>query len=545
MANGGAGPSTQSIIKTDVTTDVASISRPVASVPITRPTPLRPPSESSPPIARNNWLVPVLVLLIGNFMAVLDVTIVNVAVPSIQKDFGGALDDVLWISTSYTLMLGLVVPVSGWLSVRFGLTPIYALSLAGFAAGSALCGLAGNLGLLIAFRVVQAIPGGVMPVVAMTLVYRIVPKEKLGTAMGIFGVGIVFAPATGPVLGGYLVQHLDWRLVFWVNVPVGIIGALAAHFILPKTPGRRGRQFDLPGFACIGLGLFAVLLAAEEGSKWGWDGYRIRLLLVFGALALASFIVVELEVDQPLLNLRVFKVWPFTSSLLMLAALQVNLVATSFLLAVFLQQGQNKQAFDAGLLLLPSALATGLVTPVAGRLYDKIGPRWLGVTGLSICAYGAYLLCGITPSTPRMYIVLWTCVWGVGLGLSLMPLMTGGLAALPPAQTNEGSALNNVVRQTAGGLGLALLNALSTSQQAQLFADRAALTPQSGPLPQTPQEIEELYGRYQILSAQVLATSYANLFLIVALLTGACVLFALFQRKPQGNSDGPRAPIGH
>src|SRR5882757_225086 len=502
-------------------------------------------AASAPSITRNNWLAAVLVLVVGNFMAVLDITIVNVAVPAIQKDFGGALDDVLWIATAYTLMLGLVVPVSGWLSERFGLTWVYVLSLAGFAVTSALCGIAGNLSTLIVFRVIQAIPGGVMPVVAMTLVYQIVPKEKLGAAMGIFGVGIVFAPATGPVLGGYFVQHLDWRLVFWVNVPVGLLGALVAYFILPKTPGRRGRRFDLPGFACIGLGLFAVLLAAEEGSSWGWDGYRIRMLLVFGALALAAFVVVELEVDQPLLDLRAFKVWPFTSSLLMLAGLQVNMIATSFLLAVFLQQGQHKQAFDAGLLMLPSALACGLVTPIAGQLYDKIGPRWLGVCGLGICAYGTYLLCGVTTSMTRGDIILWSSVWGVGLGLSLMPLMTAGLAALPAAQTNEGSALNNVIRQTAGALGLALLNALATSQQAQLFVDRAGLVQQTVNPAQAQHGLGELYGRYLTLSSQVLATSYANLFLVVAVLTGAGVLLALFLRTPAGNPDAPHTPVGH
>ncbi|MBB6380235.1 EmrB/QacA subfamily drug resistance transporter [Pseudonocardia eucalypti] len=508
--------------------------------------PDRPPEAPRParPAESGGWLVAVLVLVVGNFMAVLDVTIVNVAVPSIQKDFGGSLDDVLWIATSYTLMLGLVVPVSGWLAERFGLARIYALSLAGFAVGSALCGIAGNLGSLIVFRVLQAIPGGIMPVVSMTMVYVIVPREKLGQAMGIFGVGIVFAPATGPVLGGYFVQHLDWRLVFLVNVPVGLLGALAAHLVLPRTAGRRGRRFDLPGFTCIGLGLFAVLLAAEEGSDWGWGGYRILMLLTFGALALAAFVVVELSVDQPLLDLRAFRVWPFTSSLLMLAALQVNMIATSFLIPVFLQQGQGKQAFDAGLLMLPSAVATGLVTPIAGQLYDKIGPRWLGVFGLGICASGTYLLGGITPNMTRADLIAWSCVWGLGLGLSIMPLMTAGLAALPPARTNEGSALNNVVRQTAGALGLAVLNALSTSQQAQLFADRTALTRATAAPPTTPEGLGELYGRYRTLSVQVLATSYANLFLVVAALTGAGVLLALFLRKPSA-TEGPQMPVGH
>lgn len=503
----------------------------------TRPhVPSGPAGTPTPAPTQLKWLPAVLVLVVGNFMAVLDVTIVNVAVPSIQKDFGGSLDDVLWIATAYTLMLGLVVPVSGWMGERLGLTLVYVLSLAGFAVGSALCGVAGNLDTLIAFRVLQAIPGGVMPVVAMTLVYRIVPRDKLGVAMGIFGLGVVFAPAAGPVLGGYLVQYVDWRLVFLINVPIGVLGALAAQWILPKLPGRPGRRFDLPGFLCIGPGLFAILLAAEKGSDWGWNGYRIRMLLVFSALALATFVVVELQVRQPLLDLRVFKIWPFTSSLLMLCALQINLLGLAFFVPVFLQQGQQKQAFDAGILMLPSAIVTGLLMPVVGRLYDKVGPRWMSVSGLAICAYGTYLLCAITPDMTRANLLFWTCVRGVGLGLSIMPIMTAGMAALPPAQTNEGSALNNVARQTVGALGLAALNALSTSQQAQLFADRADLIPPTSTPASalSPATFGQLYGRYQQLSVQVLATSYANLFLIIAVLTGAGCLLAFFLRKPGG-----------
>ncbi|WP_445187436.1 MDR family MFS transporter [Pseudonocardia sp. Cha107L01] len=505
--------------------------------PAPRPTPPAPRSRGG-----GGWLLPVLVLVVGNFMAVLDVTIVNVAVPAIQKDFGGSLDDVLWIATAYTLMLGVVVPVSSWLGERFGLARVYVWSLAGFAVGSALCGLAGNLGTLIVFRVLQAIPGGIMPVVAMTLLYRIVPRQKLGTAMGIFGLGIIFAPAAGPVLGGYFVQYLDWRLVFYVNVPVGLLGAVAAVLILPKLSGRRGRSFDVPGFLCIAGGLFAVLLAASEGSDWGWDGYRIRMLLVGGVLGLALFVVVELHVAQPLLDIRVFKVWPFTSSLLMLSALQMNLLGISFFVPVFLQQGQQKQAFDAGILMLPSAVLTGLLMPMVGKLYDKIGPRWLGVFGLTICAYGTYLMSAITPEMTRTDIIFWTSVRGIGLGLSIMPIMTAGLAALPAAQTNEGSALNNVARQTAGALGLAVLSAISTSQQAQLLADRGTLMPAgtlAGDL-STPGVFAQLYGRYEYLSSQVLATSYANLFLVIAAVTGAGVLLAIFMRKPDRTS-GPAA----
>jgi MFS family permease len=265
-------------------------------------------------------------------------------------------------------------------------------------------------------------------------------------------------------------------------------------------------------------------------------------LLVGGVLALALFVVVELHVEQPLLDIRVFKVWPFTSSLLMLSALQMNLLGISFFVPVFLQQGQHKQAFDAGILMLPSAIMTGLLMPLVGKLYDKIGPRWLGVSGLAICAYGTYLMSAITPDMTRTDVILWTSVRGIGLGLSIMPIMTAGLASLPGAQTNEGSALNNVARQTAGALGLAVLSAISTSQQAQLLADRTAVMSTNTATGQlaTPGVFAQIYGRYEYLSGQVLATSYANLFLIIAAVTATAVLLAVFMRKPD-RSPGPAA----
>lgn len=508
-----------------------------------------PPAGTSPAGTSANWLLPVLVLVIGNFMAVLDVTIVNVAVPAIQKDFGGSLDDVLWIATAYTLMLGVVVPLSSWLGERFGLTQVYILSMAGFAVGSALCGVAGSLGMLIGFRVLQAIPGGVMPVVAMTMVYRIVPREKLGVAMGIFGLGIILGPAAGPVLGGYFVQYLDWRLVFYVNVPIGLLGAVAAYVVLPRLAGTRGRRFDVPGFLCIGLGLFAVLLAASEGSSWGWNGYRIRMLIVGGLLLLALFVVIELEVEQPLLDLRTFKVWPFTSSLLMLTVLTINLLGLSFFIPTFLQQGQHKQAFDAGVLMLPSALVTGVCMPLVGRLYDKIGPRWLATFGLLASSYGTYLMCAVTPEMTRSEVIFWTCVRGVGLGFSIMPIMTAGLAALPATQTNAGSALNNVARQCGGALGLAVLSAISTSQQDQLLADRGGIMQASTapPPPAGPMSLRVfagMYNKYEYLSSLNLSVSYANLFLVIALLTGSGVVLAVFMRAPAKNSAAKSAAAG-
>ena len=314
-------------------------------------------------VAQAGWGLPLMVLIIGMFMSVLDTSIVNVAIPTIQTEFGGTTDDVQWVVTGYTLTLGVVVPITAWLGDRVGLKRLYNLALLAFAAGSALCGLAGNLNMLVIFRIIQAIPGGILPVITLSILLRVVPRERLGAAMGLYGLGIVFAPGVGPVLGGYLVEYVNWRLIFYINVPIGILGAVAAALVLPRFPRVTGRRFDVLGFLTVGGALFALLLATSEGESWGWGSYRILGLIGYGVLSLALFVVIELEVSDPLLDIRIFRYWPYTNSLLLIAVLMIVMYGVLFYIPQFLQEAQGWGAFDAGLTLLPQALVMAVLMP--------------------------------------------------------------------------------------------------------------------------------------------------------------------------------------
>src|SRR3977135_2681630 len=345
------------------------------------------------------WGLPLTVLVVGMFMSILDTDIVNVAVPTMQRDFGATTDQVQWVATIYTLMLGIVVPASGWLGDRFGLDRIYNVALVAFAAGSALCGVAWSLNSLLFFRVVQAIGGGLMPAVSMAMLYKIVPPQKIGVAMGLFGLGVLFAPPGGPTIGGYLVEYINWRLIFYINVPIGILGAVAAALVLARFSRVAGRRFDVLGFLTVASGLFSLLLALSEGASWGWYSYRVLILLTVSVLSLALFVVIELEVADPLLDLRVFRHWSFTHSLLLTALLSVVWFAVLFYIPLFLQQAQGWGAFDTGLTLLPQAVVTGVLMPIAGRLYDRIGARWLVTIGLTIASVGTYHMHVMTLNT--------------------------------------------------------------------------------------------------------------------------------------------------
>jgi len=504
-----------------------------------RPAAMTPPAAG--PTDTGGWMVPMLVLMIGSFMAVLDSSIVNAAIPTMKNDLGASLDGIAWVSTGYTLALGVVVPVSNWLGERIGATLAHRISMIGFALTSALCGLAWNLDSLIVFRVLQAIPGGILPVMTLTILYRIVPREKIGSAMGIYGLGVIVAPAIGPTLGGYIVEYMDWRLIFYINVPIGLLGAVAAAFILPRMPRVETHRFDFLGFVTIGYGLFALLLATSNGSDWGWDSYPILGLVVSGLLSLALFAVIENEIDHPLINLRVIANWPFVNSLLIISVLSIGLFATSYYLPLFLQNGQGFTPLNAGLIMLPQAVAMAVMMPFAGRIYDRFGPRWPALIGLSIAAYGTYLLTGINVDMTRHEVIMWTIVRAIGTGLAMMPIMTAGLNALPAQFTGYGSAVNNIAQRVSSALGLAGMGALVTHQSAELSANQSALVSGNSGMPQLRQFEQSqggLLGLWQQVQLHVEAMAYSNVFLVAAILTGVCVLLAIGLRKPQ-----PQAPV--
>lgn len=510
------------------------------------PEPARKPApEPSPGPASANWLLPLSVVVIGMFMAVLDATIVNVALPRIQGDLGADTEDALWVATAYTLTLGVVVPLSGWLADRFGLKPVYLTTLVAFSAGSALCGIAWDLNSLIAFRILQAIPGGLLPVISLTILNVMVPPEKIGAAMGLYGLGIVCAPAVGPVLGGWLVDNYHWSLIFYINVPIGLVGAVGAYFILGNVGKRVRRPFDVIGFLCIGSSLFSLLLACSKGEDWGWTSYPTLALFTYGALAMGLFVVVELEVDHPLLDVRVFRCYSFSVCMVLLVVVTVGLLGALYYLPVFMQIGQGLTALESGLRILPSACVMAVFMPLAGRIYDKIGPRWLAAVGFSICALGNYLMHSLTADVTHSAIVWWTIVRAIGMGCCTMPVMTTGIASVGAARVNSGSAWTMTIRQTSGAIPLAIMSAIATGQQAQLLSDRAAvLTPShmlanGVPLVTAPRT-ESIYGVagvYKQAQVQVLASSFADVFLITAGLSALAALLALTlpgRPKPAG-----------
>jgi EmrB/QacA subfamily drug resistance transporter len=503
-----------------------------------------PSSTGGPPAASaGGWVLPLVVLIAGMFMAILDISVINVALPAIQNEYGATTSDVQWVITGYSLAEGVVVPATAWFGDRFGLSRVYTVALLGFTVGSVLCGLAWSLDTLVIFRIVQGLLGGILPAIVMSILLRIVPPERFGAAMGMYGLGAVFAPAIGPALGGYLVEYVNWRLIFFINVPIGILGAIAAIVVLPRFPKQFGRRFDFLGFVTVAGGLFALLLAVSKGEDWGWSSYRILGLITISVLSLALFVVIELEVDDPLLDLRVFRYWTFTYSLILIVLLSGALFSIVFLVPQFLQQGQGLGAFDAGLILLPPALVMAVLMPIGGQIYDRFGPRWPATIGLVIAGTASYLLRTISLETPRGDIVWVLMLLYGGLGIAMMPIFSAGLAVIPAVHGGVASAISNVVQRAAAAFAVAGFTAILTVQQAQMMAGRSALLPATTPTPHigppgTPDWLG-LYAVYHQTRQQVFVGAIGNLFLLVTGLYALSALGSLLLRSGRASAAQP------
>jgi EmrB/QacA subfamily drug resistance transporter len=518
-----------------------------------RPTPQtrspQPPApEPAPPApGGGGWVLPLAIVSTGSFMAVLDSTIVNVAISRIQGQFGGSTQDVEWISTAYTLVLGIVVPTSAWLGSRFGLQRLYLRAVVIFSIGSALCGLASSLNILIAFRVLQALGGGLMPVLAQTILYQLVPRKSIGVAMSMYGLGVVVAPAVGPVLGGWLVQDVSWRLIFYINVPVGVLVSVGIMTLLPKFPRGQAMRFDVPGFLFVATGLTCLLIAFSEGSTWHWGSYATLLLIAAGFLCLAIFVVIDLNVAEPILDLRLFGNGVFALSALLQALLQIGLFTGAFYTPLFLQQGQQLDAFTAGLTLLPSAVVTTVMMPLSGRLYDRFGPRWPGAIGSLLVAIGTYMLHIITPQMGRDVIIVANCIRNAGVGMALIPVQTGSMSRLPLERINQASPMNNLVGRLSSAMALPLLTTFLTQQQAQQYLHASALLPSVSPGFPDLQSIaaggqRAIIGLYAVVQNQVFGSGLDDLFLLTA---GMSAIGALLALLLPGRSAQPAGGEGH
>jgi EmrB/QacA subfamily drug resistance transporter len=396
------------------------------------------------------------VVLMGTFMVILDTTIVNVALPQI----GFALESqsgIEWVVTAYLLAVGIAQPPTGWLADRYGRKRLFIASLFLFGLGSLFAALSPNLELLVASRVVQGLGGGALAPVGMAMIYELFPADRRGTALGIWGVAAMAAPAFGPVIGGYLVTNVSWHWLFLINVPVGAIAILAAVRLLKDTGYKEKRSFDGVGLGMVTIGLIALLLAFSNAGDFGWGSAPILGLLITGGAFVTVFLLWERRHDHPLIDLTMFQFPIFNLTLVVIGATVVVQFGILVNLPLVLQTVRGFTALEVGLMLVPMAVAGAITFPIGGNITDRIGPRIPVVAGSALLCVSAVIFSQLAIDSPIYLIEIALICQGLGFGLSMMPNSVTGLNALPNRLVAQATAVRQLNVRVVASFGVALL----------------------------------------------------------------------------------------
>lgn len=410
------------------------------------------------------WIT-LIAIILGTFVAVLNNSLINIALPTLVNVFGSSTQTIQWVLTGFMLASAVVIPMSGSLGDMFGYKKVYVLSLFAFTVTSLLCGLAWSDSSLIAFRIIQGLSGGMIMPIGMAMIYMIIPREKIGVALGLYGIAAMVAPAVGPTLSGYLIEYFNWRVLFFVCVPVGVFAVIMSSILLKETPKRPNMSFDFSGAVLSIIAFGTLLLALSKGQSEGWTSLYIVSLFFVSFFSMVLFIWVETGKKQPLLDLSLFKIPVFTLSVITSSFVMIGMLGAIFLIPIFLQNIQGMTAVDTGLLLMPQSIAMAIMMPVSGKLFDKYGVGPIGFIGLSIIGVTTLELHHLSADTPHHWLNVLLTIRGIGIGLCMMPLSTVGMNAVPRANVGNASSLSNVIRQVASSLGIAVLTAIMTHQQ--------------------------------------------------------------------------------
>lgn len=416
-------------------------------------------------VPAHKWIIAGSVML-GTIMAVLDSSIVNVALPSISGTMGATIEQITWVVTGYILANVIIMPLVALLSGRFGRKNFYMVNVVLFTVASMACGLARTLPTMVFFRAIQGIGGGVLLTVSQAILRETFPAEEQGTAMGIFGLGVVLAPAFGPTLGGWLTDQYSWPWIFYINVPIGVINLILVSRFVEDPPYLVRRKGDIDwlglGLMVVGLGSLQLMLESGARNDWFQSGYVIRLAII-SVVGLTAFVWRELTTPHPAVDLRILKNISFSSATALGGVLGVALMGSLFLLPLFLQNLLGYTAVKSGIALMPRSLAMAVIMPIGGRFYNKLGPRLLVGVGLLVSCFSFWQLSHLTTQV-GFWDIFWPQVWqGVGFSLIFVALSTAALATIPRPDVTAATGLYNVSRQVFGSVGIAVAATQLTS----------------------------------------------------------------------------------
>jgi EmrB/QacA subfamily drug resistance transporter len=487
-------------------------------------TPAQPAPPASDKLDKRVLMVAGVVVL-GAIMSILDITVVSVALQTFQNEFHATSAQVAWTMTGYTLALASVIPMTGWAADRFGTKRLYLIAVGLFTAGSVLCATANSLEMLVSFRVLQGLGGGMLMPLGMTILTRAAGPERVGRVMAVLGIPMLLGPIFGPILGGALIDSASWHWIFLINLPIGIAAFTYAFIVLPKDDVEPSETFDWVGMLLLspGLALFLYGVSSipeakqEDGTIWTAQVIAPALI---GVLLIIAFVPWALNRKNihPLIDLRLFKNRTMTVAVLAMSLFAISFFGASLLFPLYFQSVRGEDALHAGLLLAPQGIGAMITMPIAGILADKIGPGKIVLVGIAVITVGMGMFTQLDADTSYTYLMSALFIMGLGMGGTMMPIMSAALATLKAETIARGSTLMNIIQQVAASIGTALFSVLLTNGMIGL-----------GPT--------DVLGR---------ADAFATVFVVATILV-ACVLIpaAFLPRTKVAHPVDPAVLVGH
>ncbi|MGH2863139.1 MAG: DHA2 family efflux MFS transporter permease subunit [Solirubrobacteraceae bacterium] len=478
------------------------------------------------------------VVILGAIMSILDTTVVNVAINTLAARFHTTLPTIQWVATGYTLALATVIPLSGWIADRFGTKRLYMGSIAMFALGSCLSGLAWSTATIILFRVLQGLGGGMIMPAGMTILTRAAGPQRIGRVMAIMGVPMLLGPILGPILGGWLVADVSWRWIFFINLPIGIAALILARRVLPKDVAEHSQRLDIVDLLLVSPGLALVIYGlAESSSSGGFGSSKVLIPLLIGIVLLVAFVRHALRTKDPLIDLRLFKNRTFATSSISLALMVISVFGAFLLLPLYFQAVRGESPLMAGVLLVPQGLGSMITMPIAGQLSDKTGAGKIVPFGLIAILASVAWLTQIGANTSWLAICIDLFVFGLGMGFAMMPIFTGAMQSVSGAAAARASTSLNIIQQTGASIGTAVLSVLLATELASQLGRGSHGT--IGATAVSPAARAHIAGP--------MATAFGHTFVWACVLLGVALLGSLTlpKRRPEFGESGapPTIPI--
>lgn len=402
-------------------------------------------------------------MIVGAFVAVLNQTILATALPKIMTDLDITAATGQWLTTAFLLTNGIMIPITALLIEKISSKVLFITAMIVFTIGTIISAIAGTFPILLTGRIIQAAGAGIMMPLLQTIFLLIFPREKRGAVMGLMGLVIAFAPAIGPTLSGWVVDSYDWHVLFIVLIPIAIIDIILAFFGMKKVVNLKKTKIDYLSIVLSTLGFGSLLYGFSTAGNDGWTDSVVITSLIIGAVVTILFVWRQLKIDNPILEMRVFRYPIFTLSVILGSIVMMAMIGAEIVLPLYTQNILGESAFHSGLLLLPGALIMGIMSPITGIIFDKIGARWLAIIGLAILTGGTIPFIFLQADTSIWYIMIFYAIRFMGIAMVMMPITTAGMNALPEKLINHGTAVNNTIRQIAGSIGTAILITVLTN----------------------------------------------------------------------------------